>query len=148
VAKVVFYRQKRRDGGIRTAIEVNGENELGLEEGFDSAEPDPVLLWWVDLRCEGKKLPTDPERVRQWLLAHGRVIRGALAALAEEIAAGVDFNSSPYLWPVPKPPRGVRMTVAVCALRRVDARAMRDVLADVADRWDEILNKLRVVEPA
>src|SRR5438876_12275597 len=101
MTEFAFYRQKRRDGGIRTGIEINGETELGLEEGFTGDEQDPVLLWFVDLRMEGKKLPTDPEEVRQWLLKHSPGICAGFQLLAGEIQAGVDFNTYPYLWPVP-----------------------------------------------
>ncbi len=147
MANITYYRQKRRDGGIRTGIEIEGTTKLGREEGFDD-ESDPVLLWWVDLRCEGKKLPTDPEEARHWLLEQGPVIRAAFEALAEEAQAGIDFNTFPYLWPVPKTPRGVRMTIAAMANRRLDARAMTGVLLDIAARWQERVEKLPAVLPA
>jgi hypothetical protein len=148
VTKIIFYRQKRRDGGIRTGIEINGETELGLEEGFTGSELDPVLLWFVDLRCEGKKLPTDPEAAREWLLKHSPVIRGGFETLAGQIQAGIDFNSYPYLWPVPDSPRGVNMTIACSAMRRNDARAIPEVLMDIAAHWQERLARLPAVEPA
>jgi hypothetical protein len=148
MTKITFYHQKRRDGGIRTGIEINGETELGLEEGFTREEEDPVLLWFVDLRCEGKKLPTDPEEVRAWLLKYGAVIRAGLKSLAEEIQAGIDFNTFPYLWPVPGAPRGVRMTLACSAMRRMDARSIRNVLLEIAAHWQERVARLPAVERA
>jgi hypothetical protein len=148
VTKIIFYRQKRRDGGIRTGVEINGETALGLEEGFAGDELDPVLLWFVDLRCEGKKLPTDPEEVREWLLKHSPVIRAGFETLAGQIGAGIDFNTYPYLWPVPNAPRGVHMTIACSAMRRNDARAIREVLSDIATHWQETLARLPAVEPA
>ena len=148
MSKITFYRQKRRDGGIRTGVEINGETELGLEEGFTGDELDPVLVWFVDLRCEGQKLPADAEAVRAWLLKYTSVIRSGFQSLAEEILAGIDFNSYSYLWPVPDAPRGVRMLIACCAMRRLEAREMRGVLLDIAANWAERLQRLPAVEPA
>ena len=34
---------------------IDGHTALELEEGVDWKNGDPVLLWYVDLRCEGKK---------------------------------------------------------------------------------------------
>jgi hypothetical protein len=146
--RITFYRQKRRDGGIRTGIEINGETEFGLEEGFTGEEQDPVLVWFVDLRVEGKKLPTDPEEVRQWLLKQSPVICAGFQLLAEELQTGVDFNTYPYLWPIPDAPRGVRMIIACSAMRRADARAIRDVLLENAAHWKERIGQLPAVEPA
>lgn len=147
MAKIIFYRQKRRDGGIRTGVEINGNTELGLEEGFEGDELDPVLVWWIELRCEAKTLPTDPEEARQWLLEQTPVIRSGFEALAREVRTGIDFNTYPYLWPVPKAPRGVRITVACFAMRRVDGREMADVLADVAAHWRDRIKSLPATEP-
>jgi hypothetical protein len=148
MAKITFYHQKRRDGGIRTGVEINGETELGLEEEFTGKEIDPVLLWFVDLRCEGKKLPTDAEAVRAWLLEQSSVIRAGLESLAGEIRAGIDFNTFPYLWPVPGAPRGVRMMLACSAMRRTEARSIRDVLVHLAAHWQERVARLPAVERA
>jgi hypothetical protein len=145
--KLAFYRQQRRDGGIRTAIDVNDEAELGrFENEADFEHTDPVLAWWVDVRCEGPKLPTDPEKARQWFLDQADVIRRGLQTLAGEMKAGIDFDNWPVLWPVPKPPRGVRMIIACSASRRPVALEMPRILTDIAEHWEERVRNLGEVE--
>ena len=58
--KLVFYRQKRYDGAIRTGLELDDDPIAEhYEEG--SGERDPALLWFVDLRCKGPGIPGDPD---------------------------------------------------------------------------------------
>jgi hypothetical protein len=65
MAKITFYRQKRRDGGLHTGITINGWNAMEMDEGIDWDDADPVLLWYVDVQCEGKMLPDRPETARR-----------------------------------------------------------------------------------
>jgi hypothetical protein len=142
--KLSFYRQERRDRGIRTGIEIDGDVVLhSFEEG--EGEPDPSLLWYIDIRCEGDRLPADPEKARRWFLDHAEVIRAGIKLLAEEIGAGVDHGGWPLRWTMPKGPRGVRVEVAVSAVRRLEAMGMAKKLADIAEHWEERLEKLEAV---
>lgn len=143
--KLSFYRQQTRDGAIRTGIEIDGSTELGRYEN-EAKDGDPVLAWWVDLRCEGRKLPGDPEGARRWLLAHADVIHRGFQTLAAEMEAGLDFNVWPLLWPIPKPPRGVKMIIACEALRRLDGLAMPQILKDLDRRWEEMVRTLPATE--
>lgn len=147
MSKLTYYRQKRMDGGTRTGVEVGGVTVLGRFE-HDAEETDPVLRWYVDLRCEGARLPGDPEAVRNWLLDNAGLIRDALHALAEELRAGMDFDTWPLQWKVPKGPRGVRMTIVCSVTRRLDARDIARVLADIAAHWEEVVGGLLVGETA
>ena len=146
--KIVFYRQKRRDGGLHTGVEIDGHTALEREEGVDWENGDPVLLWYVELRCEGKKLPTRPEEARKWLLEHGPLIREGFEALTKDLRVGIDYNTLPLLWPLPKVPRGVRMLVACHAMHRSDALAMAQATAEIASHWEEWIEKLPVLERA
>ena len=147
--KISFYRLMRRDGVIRTGVEADDVTELGTVEGEEAEYPDPVLAWYVDLRCEGKKLPAGPEKVRRWLLDHADVITKAFTHLADEVRAGIDFATwMPLLWPVPEAPRGVRMTIACSATRRTDALAIARVLTEMAVHWRQWLEKMPVLQPA
>src|SRR5438876_86375 len=139
VAEITFYRQKRRDGGIHTGLTIEGSTALEMAEGMNWEDPDPVLLWWVDLRCEGKKLPDHTEEARQWLLDHRELITGAFEALADELRAGMDYNSWPLRWRVPSAPRGVRMVIGCEAMYRADALAITGLLRDMAAHWQEWL---------
>jgi hypothetical protein len=143
MAELIFYRQVRRDGEVHTGLTINGITALELEEGIKPVEDqDPILLWWVDLRCEGKKLPNQVEEARQWLLGHGPFISEAFEALADELRVGMDYNSHPLLWRVPNPPRGVRMAIVCEAMYRSDALAIAKLIRGVGAHWQEWLRKL------
>src|SRR5216683_2642808 len=146
MAKIIFYRQKRRDDGIHTGIEIDGYTAMEQEEGIDWDNADPILVWYVELRCEGKKLPGKAEEARKWLLEQGRFIRESLVSLASELQVGMDYNNWPLLWTVPNAPRGVRMSVACHAMHRADALAIAEVISDVALHWQERIEKLSVPE--
>lgn len=136
---MTFYHQKRRDGGLRTGVEFDGECLL---ERYDPGENprDSALLWYVDVRCLGEQLPDEPEAVRQWLLERGDPIRAALRELAEELGAGMDDE-----WPLKKEissANGVRMAIYCSAMRRLDGREISAVLSDLASQWQELLDKM------
>jgi len=146
--KLSFYRQQCRDGSLRTGIEINGHTDLGRfqNEPEDPEDRDPVLAWWVDLRCKGHKLPEDPEQVRRWFLDHAEVIHRGFQELANEMEAGLDFNTWPLLWPIPRPPRGVRMLIACNASRRLDGLTMPSLLREIDDEWEEVVRTLPATE--
>ncbi len=145
--KLIWYRQKRFDGGIRTAVDVD---DVHLLHQFENRcrNPDPALLWFADLRCEGPRLPTTAERARQWLLENSSVIQQAFRTVAEEFRAGIDNDTWPLLRRVEEFPGRVKAVVAFTAVRRLDSVAMADVLIDVAEYWDERLRSLPSVELA
>jgi hypothetical protein len=62
-----------------------------FEPGRDDS--DPALLWFVDLRCRGRRLPTEAESARQWLLDQGPIVRAGFAVLADEIRVGLDEDA-------------------------------------------------------
>jgi hypothetical protein len=143
--KIIFYRQCRRDHGVRTGVDIDGTTVLHLfERGED--ESDPVLLWYVDLRCQGAALPAGAEEARQWLLDQAATIRSGFKALAEEVSVGIDANTWPLQWKVPKTLRGVRMTIVCSAVPRLEGRDIANVLADIGAHWEEIIRSLLVGE--
>jgi hypothetical protein len=140
---LTFYRHKRRDGGIRTAVDVDGITVLHLFK-IRGPKNDPALDWWMDLRCKGAKLPRDAEGSRQLLLTHRTVIKEGFAQLAERFEAGMDLEFNPFLWPVPRSPKGVRMTIGLGATRRTEALEMGRILADIGAHWEELIQSLPV----
>lgn len=140
--KLTLYRQKRQDGGTRTAITINGVNVLHYFEG-GKAPPDPVLLWYVDIRCEGKRLPLQPDKAREWLLAHHAHFEQALTQLAEKLAVGLDYAVCPLEWEVPEPPPHVRVAIVCMAVRRVAALQLSSLLKEIRDHWVDILQRLQ-----
>jgi hypothetical protein len=141
---ITFYRQARRDGGIRTGIEIDGNTLLSrFDEG--GSDPDPAIVWYVDVKCRGKSLPKDSEGARRFLISHGATIRRAIASLADEIPAGID----PTAWPVRRETKSkpdVRIEVACSAVRRLEALKLSDTLRDVASHWSDLVESLAEVE--
>jgi hypothetical protein len=142
---ITFFRQARRDGGVRTGIDIDGRTVLSrFQQG--RREDDPALLWYVDVRCDGASLPTHVEDARQWLIRHESQIVQVLDALAEKAPDGLD----PSEWPLQRSKRlnGATITVACSAVRRIEAREMAAVLRDVAEHWHDRLASLKVQHAA
>lgn len=144
--KLTLYRQARVDGGIRTEVEINGVTCWGLfAEG--EGDPDPALLWYVDVRCEGEDLPTEPATARDWLLKQAPTMRQALAAVAEELSVGVDHD----LWPLRREiaglPTGVSGQIVVSAIRRLTERQISAAISDMSAHWTEFVTGLQPLLP-
>jgi hypothetical protein len=146
MSSITFYRQRRADGGTRTGIDVNGRTVLDqFEEG--KGEPDPALVWYVDVRCEGARLPRTAESAQQWLIDLEPVISRGMDDLGDKLTAGIDNDA----WPLEHTLRrsgGVKITIACSAMRRVDAKQIATVLRDIAAHWTERLAGLNLGQPA
>jgi hypothetical protein len=143
---IVFYKQVRQDGGVRTGVEVGDTSVLHhFKEG--SHEFDPALLWWADVRCDGRKLPDEPEEVRQWLLDNAESICAGFLELANKLQAGMDVDIYPLQHEVREAPSGVRMSVFCSAVRRLTARNMAQELQKLARNWKRILDQLDSAVP-
>ncbi len=141
---LTFYRQKRYDGGIRTGVELDG---LTLSRHFVSprGERDPSLLWFVDLRCSGSGIPDDPAAAFDWLQEHAAVIREGFRRYSDKLEVGADVDRYPLEWTdfgeaIP----GVEMKIACSAVRRVEAREIAVVIAEIGVRWQEFLDQLAI----
>jgi hypothetical protein len=142
---ITFFRQARRDGGIRTGIDIDDQTVLSRFEGAE--DDDPTLLWYVDVRCAGPRLPRAAEAARQWLERNEKPIVTALEALAKRVPEGSD----PSEWPLKlskRLPNGVTVIVACSAVRRAEARELADILRDVATRWRERIQSLGLTQAA
>lgn len=145
MTKLTFYRQGRKDGGIRTGVEINDEPVLGRFEEGDK-ETDSALEWYVDVRCSVSKLGNDPENARRWLMEHASIIQAALDDLAKELEAGMDF-SSVLRRKIAGAPRGVQMDIVCSAVRRLTAQEMTKVLSELGVQWRELIRRLPALEP-
>jgi len=141
---ITFYEQMRQDGGLRIGVDVDGEPILGEFVGPD-ADGNPALTWYVDVRCAGKRLPTDAESARQWLLDRSPIIRGALQGVADELRVGLDFGVEPLIRPAAASV-DERILIACLALDRERSRQLHAVVADLAAHWDEHVCKLPVLQ--
>lgn len=146
--KLVFYRQCRVDGGIRTGIDVDGAIAYGLFEEGDS-DDNPRLRWFVDLRCEGPRLPKSDQAARKWFLDHAEIIKDGFARCAEEIRAGIDPEQSPFFWSdFADVPTGVSMKIVVAAVRRQDAIEMAGIMREIGSSWERFVRQLKRALPA
>lgn len=148
MSKVVFYRQLRMDGGYRTGLEVDGETVYGLfEEG--QTDDNPRLRWFVDLRCEGPKLPKSAPRARAWLLKNSPTIIDGFARCSQEVRAGIDPDPYTIPWADFKDvPKDVKMSIVLTAARRADAIGMAEVLAYIGSNWERLVRMLKPVRSA
>ena len=139
---ITFYRQFRRDSGIRTGVEVDGESILmQFDPGeVEKDEPDPRLVWYVDVSFRGGGLPREAGEVRRWLLRHEGGITRTVRALAKSVPQGID----PSDWPLRKEARigSVKIAVTCSVVRRLEAQRISEILLDVADQWSARLTAL------
>jgi hypothetical protein len=145
MTKLTLYRQVRKDGGIRTGVEVNDEPVLGRFEQGDK-ETDSALDWYVDVRCSVSRLGNDPEDARRRLLEHAGAIQAALVTLAEELKVGMDF-SSVLRRKVTGTPSGIQIEIVCSAVRRTTGMEMARVLSELGSQWQELVRRLPALEP-
>lgn len=138
--KLNFYRQKRRDGGIRTGIEFNDERVLELYEPGNLPE-ESALDWFVDVRCSGRNLPAEPEAIQNWFLARSDIIQTALRQFSQELIAGID-SDWPMRWTIVPTRNGVRMAIYCSATRRLTGREISEILSDLAKNWPKVIRSL------
>jgi hypothetical protein len=130
---------------MRSGIDIDADT---VWERFEAGpgEEDPALLWYVDVRCEGDRLPTGKDEARQWLLHNAPLVKAGLRQLAEKLDAGYDNGFWPLHWPIPGAPEGISVTVICSAVRRWDARRIAGVLTEIAQHWEQILEQLAPAE--
>lgn len=142
--KLNFYHQQRGDGGLRTGVELNDERVLeNFQEGH--LPRNSALNWFVDIRCKGEDLPSEPEKIREWLLARQEAIQSALVELANELRVGID-NDWPLVKPVPSTDR-TAMAIYCSAIRRLSGREISEVLSNLAAQWPDLIQNLASYQP-
>ncbi len=143
MSELIFYRQARIDGGVRTGIELDG---MTLAERFEneSSEPDPVLVWYVELRCEGPGIPEISAEAYRWLIDHSREISEGFARCATETSVGVDPDSYPAFWrDFDNTPPDTQWVIVYSALRRIDSRQLSQILAEIGLTWPDLIQNLK-----
>jgi hypothetical protein len=145
--QISFFQQERRDGGVRTGIDIDGATVLH-HFAPGPHDSDPALNWYVDVRGEGARLPATPDGARRWFLENAETIRAALGELANDLRAGIDVDVWPLRRAVARAPRRVRITIVCSATRRMQALSIAQILDHVRDHWEEEIQKLREVQPA
>jgi len=138
--KLTFYRQKRVDGGIRTGVEWL---ESSLLQHFEPGDDDDSsLLWYIDLRFSGSRLPKGPDDVRDWLMKQKPWLGKALNNGAKDLEVGVDADVLPYLRNCREAPPGIVLTLAASAQRRVPALEIGEAVGQIGRDWTELVESL------
>lgn len=143
MSTLTFFKQTRADGGIRTGINVDGETLLHrFQRG--SEQDDPVLQWYIDVRCEGDGLPDTPAGVKKWLLKRQPEITAALRELATELEVGVDPTFEPFRRAIHGVNSPVTLTIVISATRMTSGRSIAAELKKLGNEWE---NHLRALKP-
>jgi hypothetical protein len=148
-SNLIFYRQGRVDGGIHTGVDAFDEPLLEMfENEAPTGKSDPVLAWYVEVRCKGEGLPASVEGARAWLLKHQEPIRSGLTALADELSVGLDVESFPYFWrKFPSHPDLAQLTLVCSAHRRSNGIGLGRKVRAFADHFEKYLRRLSEVRP-
>ena len=149
--ELTYYQQLRRDGGLRTGIDLDQETSLLSDflDGSPELQDDPMgpaLVWFVDLRCRGDELPIESEAAREWFLEHVETFREGFARLADALV-GVDASETIRWADFPRPIPGVQAEIVCSATRRSDGRAFAETLREVARELPDSLRVIREPEP-
>lgn len=141
----IFY-QVRQDGGVRFGLEVDGELILhDFHEG--QAESDPVLVWYIDLRCKSDDSSfADPESAQLWLSSHANDIQEALLDVSRKFNSGVDNDGVPHKLKV-KSKSGLQFNITTLAIPRHSALDLGKNIAQLAKDWKRLVNKLDSLLP-
>ncbi len=139
MAKLIFYRQEELDGSVRMGVELDDVEVLEHFEGGEG-EPDPVIAWFVDVRCTGPGVPDESEAAIGWLLGGSGRIDGLLSGLAGHVrTSGVapdilDIPSSQWEEAVGSGDE-TRIKVACMVIPNIDAEEAAEILDEYRDRW-------------
>jgi len=145
--KLTFYHQVRADGGKRTGIESDDETLLH-HFAPGGKDHDPALLWYVDFRCEGERLPDTPDGARDWFVRNeGYFVSQLREVASDDLSVGFDAELMPLERHLADAPDGARVNVVVSAARRLPARDIAPRLRELADHWGELLSELCTLSP-
>jgi len=149
MTEITFYRQQRRDGSIRSGLELNGEPQFGLIQSWPSETSDDdlsmVLDWYIDLTIQSPNPidHSDPEQTKNELLKLQASIQHGLNQLANSMGAGVDFES-PVLWSkFPELSEGFHVEMVCRASSRISSRQLMREINEFANHWLEYLGNLK-----
>ena len=131
MTEITFYRQQRRDGSIRSGLELNGEPQFGLIQSWPSETSDDdlsmVLDWYIDLTIQSPN-PIDSSDTDQ---------------IGDSMGAGVDFES-PVLWKnYPELSDGYEIELVCRASNRISSRQLMNEIHGFAQHWLEYLGSLK-----
>lgn len=149
MTEITFYRQKRRDGSVRSGLELDGETQLGLIQGVTNESEDDdfsmVLDWFLDLTIQVPDVieHSDPQKARLELLKLQTAIQDGLDRLVQAMGAGLD-HEIPFRWSdFNLLPEGYHATFLCRAANRTMGRELSQEVQQFALRWKNDLAELK-----
>ncbi len=141
---ISFFRQKRYDDSIRAGLGLGDRSVLQSFERSEN-EPDPALLWYLDLRIEGACLPTEVESARRWLVEHERPLMREFADAATKLQLGLDQGDArPFVRRFDLQ-TGVSGVITVSGVRALDEGELSEAVSYTGKNLSAIIEAL---EPA
>lgn len=149
MTEITFYRQKRRDGSVRSGLHATGPYDLeNFEKGPEQLADDPcahVLDWFIDLQLQSPRQMDDAEAARDELLSHADEITAGLNRMVDEIGVGLDSNR-PVVWQnFPELPTGYSCRLNCSISLKYRGMPYMDLLRDFVGRWPIYCRSLRVL---
>ena len=149
MTEITFYRQKRRDGSIRSGLHCSGPFDL---ESFEPGPADiaddpyaPVLDWIIDLQLDVPEEPIDAESGRRILLACSEPISSQLNQKIADLGVGFDTSLPVTLTDFDQLPVGYQCRLNCSISNRFKGAAFIAILRDFASSWPEYCQKLQVM---
>lgn len=144
MSRLCLYHQMRKDNRARSGLEIDGQPVAEVFDEGGEGEYDPILLWFIDVRCEGSPIPGDPEAALDWLEEHTKIIRDGLARCSQSLEVGLDADIYPLIWTdFGDVPSDVKMSIACSASRRFDARSMAALVNQFSVDWPILIEEIR-----
>lgn len=144
----IFFWNARLDGGVHLGLAAN-EDVLfdDLREG--SGEPDPALIWYVDIFCESRSMPKSPSEIRNWFLQLSPHINRCFDALVKKLEIGVDGGLYPFSQraKVKGLPAVISIEIEGSAMQKIRASDIASYLESVRKTWETELRQLPEAEP-
>lgn len=142
MSAITLFRQARADGGVRTGIGIEGDTVLEHYQA-ETDEHDPALLWYLDIRCRGERLPVGPEDARRWLMDHAAYFASRLRSVAQEhLDVGFDAELRPFIQRLDDAPDDAEVEIVASAVRRLEAREIAGQLTQLADEFEPTVRQL------
>ena len=145
--RLIFSRGRCLDGSLFTTVALDDTDVVDRTEP-GKKPPDPVIMWCIDLRFQGNRLPADPEGAFRWLREQRDVVRAGLTWLATRIPSAVSPDDWPLFMDIPDVPPGVGMSVFAHAIRPMTLAKMGSTARGLRKHWDKILDQLEPSRPA
>ncbi len=148
---LLYFRNVRRDGGIRLGVELDGERLF--HQFIDGPkvngiwDENPAIDWYIDILFEGKNILGEPEKVRKWLVQIKPFLQKGLAELAQNLLAGVDEDALPLTHTVSHSPPGLQIAFKIMAIRKIRHEDVAKEILHLGKTWEKEMKKIPAAEP-